>query len=205
MAGRYSCRRAGLLFAVLLDVVEELEEHDPGEQRQTVEVAVEPLVLAHDVAGGLDERRAAGRWRGAASVFLRAILAMCARSRGVQQVLQLVTAGRSFSGPPNKPAISITLPCVGDRRHFQNVRHDELRRPVFGVLLQQFVEDGRAPRRRTGRRSPSCPCAAVRPARAGCGGALNARWQSKSNGSASGCPAASASSSNDAAFLQGVQ
>jgi hypothetical protein len=36
-------------------VVEELEEHDPGEHRQAVEVAVEALVLAHDVAGRLDE------------------------------------------------------------------------------------------------------------------------------------------------------
>ena len=37
-----------LLLAQLLQVVEELEEHDPGEHRQAVEVAVQPLVLAHD-------------------------------------------------------------------------------------------------------------------------------------------------------------
>jgi hypothetical protein len=36
-------------------VVEELEEHDPGEHGQPVQVAVESLVLPHDVAGGLDE------------------------------------------------------------------------------------------------------------------------------------------------------
>ena len=47
----------------LLHVVQELQEHDPGEHRQAVEVAVEPLVLAHDVAGGLDDGgQAAGRW-----------------------------------------------------------------------------------------------------------------------------------------------
>ena len=39
----------------LLHVVQELQEHDPGEHRQAVEVAVEALVLAHDVAAGLDE------------------------------------------------------------------------------------------------------------------------------------------------------
>ena len=42
-------------FLDLLQVVKELEEHDPGEHRQAVEVAVEPLVLPHDVAGRLDE------------------------------------------------------------------------------------------------------------------------------------------------------
>ena len=45
----------GLLLALQLQVVEELEKHDPGEHGQAVEVAVEALVLAHDVAGGLDE------------------------------------------------------------------------------------------------------------------------------------------------------
>ena len=39
----------------MLQVVEELEEHDPGEQRQPVEIAIEPLVLAHDVARGLEQ------------------------------------------------------------------------------------------------------------------------------------------------------
>ena len=39
---------------MLLHVVEELQEHDPGEHRQAVEVAIQALVLAHDVAGGLD-------------------------------------------------------------------------------------------------------------------------------------------------------
>ena len=36
-------------------IVEKLEKHDPGQQRQPVEVAVETLVLAHDVARGLYE------------------------------------------------------------------------------------------------------------------------------------------------------
>ena len=44
-----------LVSSHLLQVVEELEEHDPGEHRQAVEVAVEALVLPHDVAGRLDE------------------------------------------------------------------------------------------------------------------------------------------------------
>ena len=39
----------------LFHVVEELEEHDPGEHRQAIEVAVEALVLAHDVARGLEQ------------------------------------------------------------------------------------------------------------------------------------------------------
>ena len=56
MAGRnFLPGERRLLLALLLQVVEELQEHDPGEQRQAVEVAVQPLVLAHDVARGLEE------------------------------------------------------------------------------------------------------------------------------------------------------
>ena len=39
-----------------LHVVEKLQEHDPSEHRQAVEVAIEPLVLAHDVAAGFNNR-----------------------------------------------------------------------------------------------------------------------------------------------------
>jgi hypothetical protein len=39
----------------LLLVVEELEEHQPGEKRKAVEVAIEALVLAHHVAGRLQQ------------------------------------------------------------------------------------------------------------------------------------------------------
>lgn len=46
----------GVGFADLLQIVEKLEEHDPGEHGQTVEITVEPLVLPHDVARGLDQR-----------------------------------------------------------------------------------------------------------------------------------------------------
>jgi hypothetical protein len=44
-------------FLDLLQVVEEFstKEHDPGEHRQAVEVAVQSLVFPHDVAGRLDE------------------------------------------------------------------------------------------------------------------------------------------------------
>ena len=44
-----------LRLALEFQIVEELEKHDPGEHRQAVEVAVEALVLAHDVAGGLEQ------------------------------------------------------------------------------------------------------------------------------------------------------
>ena len=42
-------------LADLFHVIQELQEHDPGEHGQAVEVAVQALVLAHDVAAGLDE------------------------------------------------------------------------------------------------------------------------------------------------------
>ncbi len=37
-----------------LQVVQEFQEHDPRQHRQAVQVAVQPLVLAHDPAGRLD-------------------------------------------------------------------------------------------------------------------------------------------------------
>lgn len=49
---------AGQFGAFLLDplhVVEELQEHDPGQHRQAIKIAVQPLVLAHDLAGGFDD------------------------------------------------------------------------------------------------------------------------------------------------------
>ena len=76
------------LLALQLQVIEELQEHDPGEQRQPVEVAVQPLVLAHDVAGGLEE--AAEGWAvvaaGGRRLSVRAIRSLC----GVEETLQFV-------------------------------------------------------------------------------------------------------------------
>ena len=45
----------GVGLSDLFQIVQELEEHDPGEHGQAVEVAVQPFVLAHDVARRLDE------------------------------------------------------------------------------------------------------------------------------------------------------
>jgi hypothetical protein len=39
------------------EVVEELEKHHPGKQRQAVHVAIQALVLAQDLAGAADQRR----------------------------------------------------------------------------------------------------------------------------------------------------
>ncbi len=44
-----------LVFPVAFGIVQKLEEHDPGQHRQPVEVAVKPLILPHQVAGGLNQ------------------------------------------------------------------------------------------------------------------------------------------------------
>jgi hypothetical protein len=44
-----------LALALKLQVIEELQEHDPGEHRQAVEVAIQPLVPAHYVASGFEK------------------------------------------------------------------------------------------------------------------------------------------------------
>jgi hypothetical protein len=72
-------RRAGaggLFLADPFGVVQELEEQDPGEHGQAVELAAQPLVLAHDVARGLDQSaelpRAGGQIRALAAVRVSA-------------------------------------------------------------------------------------------------------------------------------------
>ena len=53
---------------LLLHVVQELQEHDPGEHGQPVQVAVEALVLAHDVPGRFDD---AGQGLGGGNRLMR--------------------------------------------------------------------------------------------------------------------------------------
>ncbi len=45
----------GLALALEFQVIQELQEHDPSEHRQPVEVAIEPFVLPHDVPRGFEE------------------------------------------------------------------------------------------------------------------------------------------------------
>ena len=52
---KFLARQLRFLLALLLKIIKEFEKHDPSEQRQPVKVAVEALVLAHDVARGLDQ------------------------------------------------------------------------------------------------------------------------------------------------------
>jgi hypothetical protein len=60
-----------LRLAELLQIVQELEEQNSGEHRQPVEVRGETLVLAHDVAAGLDEtpKRLGGGREGVGSLL----------------------------------------------------------------------------------------------------------------------------------------
>ena len=86
----------GLLLALQLQVVEELQEHDPGEHRQPVEVAVQPLVLAHDVARGLDEAAKRLAWSSARSLRLSWPLFVLTRHRACP--CSSFTASRSCIG-----------------------------------------------------------------------------------------------------------
>jgi hypothetical protein len=65
-------RHQRFLLAHLLHVVQELQEHDPGEHRQTVEVAVQALVLPHQVSCRLDKRaELLGRREGKGVLLMR--------------------------------------------------------------------------------------------------------------------------------------
>lgn len=46
----------GITLALKFKVIEVIQEHDPGEHRQAVGIAIEHFVLAHDVACGFQER-----------------------------------------------------------------------------------------------------------------------------------------------------
>ena len=49
-------RQLCLLLALKLQVIEELQKHDPRQQRQPIQIAIQPLVLSHDVPRGLEQR-----------------------------------------------------------------------------------------------------------------------------------------------------
>src|SRR4029453_19343973 len=55
-------REGGLLLTLPLQVIQELEEHDPGEQGEAVEVAVEAFIFAHNVAPTSRGCRGIERW-----------------------------------------------------------------------------------------------------------------------------------------------
>ena len=133
----------GLGLLDLLHVVEELQEHDPGEHRQAVEVAVSPLSLR--MMSRADLIRLPSRWAVvsgcAVLAFLRRAIVVL-RSGGVEQGLQLARRLRLSCADAAEEARRSRSRCRGgDRRHFQHVGKDELRRAVLGVLLQQLVED----------------------------------------------------------------
>lgn len=59
-------RQLRLPLPLDLQIIQKLQEHDPRQHRQAIEVAVETLVLAHDVARRFQERAEGlrgGRWR----------------------------------------------------------------------------------------------------------------------------------------------
>ena len=45
----------GLALALEFQVIEELQEHDPGEHRQAVQITIQTFVFSHDVPGGLEQ------------------------------------------------------------------------------------------------------------------------------------------------------
>ena len=128
MAGRYVlAAQLGLALLDLLHVVEELQEHDPGEHRQAVEVAVQPLVLAHDVARGLDQAaELLGGGQGLRSLLGLAImrfrpghLSVSSSLCRVQQRLQLVHGVAQLVGAAEQLGDLDHVAVLGDRRHLQ--------------------------------------------------------------------------------------
>ena len=198
MAGRNSLpASAASVLADLLQVVEELQEHDPGEHRQAVEVAVQALVLAHDVAAGLDEAaEPLGRGTGGCSAFVVRAMVM----------LDLLTPHRGGLGARRRPRAAARRAAedAGDLARrcrarrcggtFSTSGTRSWSSAELGVLVEQ------APRGSARASGPywskkSSLSRATRSARSlrVRSGALKARWQSRSNGSASGSPATSPS------------
>ena len=109
--------------------------------------------------------------------------------RGIEQVVcSSLTAARSCSAPPNKLGDLDHVAVLRDRRNLEHVGQHELRRAVLGVLLEQLVRAPRAPRVRNCSKNVlllflTRASARSRRVRSG---ALKARWQSRSKGSASG-------------------
>ena len=192
-------RELRLLLADLLHVVEELQEHDPGEHRQPVEVAVQSLVLPHDVAAGLDDAAqllGGGLWSFGFRFACGSLV--CLGYEAYRRVCISLTGGAHFVGAAEESRDLRNRSALGNGRHFENLRNLKLRRAVLDVLLEHFGRAPRALRDRTARKKSffSCRSISARSRRVR-SGALKATWHSRSNGSASGWFAASRSSSNE--------
>ena len=87
----------------LLQVVEELQKHHPGQHRQAVKVAVQPLVLTHDVTSRLDEAaKLLGRRLGLFSLldFLLCHVGRPGLSRRLKQLVSVCQHRHLVLSPP---------------------------------------------------------------------------------------------------------
>ena len=119
---------------------------------------------------------------GAASAVVLACL------RGIEHVLaSSLTACAKLVRAAEQADDFAELAMVRDRRNLEDVRQDELRVAMFRIFFEQLVEHLArfgAYLSKKSLRSALSRCARSRRVRSG---ALKARWQSRSKGSASGC------------------
>ena len=112
---------------------------------QAVEVAVEALVLAHDVARRLEE--AAEGLGGGLGLAVRGpggfapCHLLCQGLCRIQQGLQLLHGLPQLVGPAEGRDDLPHGPVRGNRRDVEDVRQDELGVAVLGVFLQQLVQN----------------------------------------------------------------
>ena len=108
----------GLLRVQCFEVIEELEEHHPGEQGQTVHVAVEALVLAQDLAGAADQGRqvvAGGQGGGGLLAGLGRGGAGLSGWGGGQRGFRCLLGGHSVEVQRESKVIGRSRPAAGSR------------------------------------------------------------------------------------------
>jgi hypothetical protein len=164
--GRFDCcaerlaGHGGFVLALALQIVEEFQEHDPGQHRQAVKVAVEPLVLAHDIARRLQQAAKRLRRGHRLGGFLGCARGLCGYrflkrqfegnrrfswSRHglgrllVEQVLQFGHGRTQFLGAAELPRNLGDSAVVREGCDMQDLGQHELCITMLGVLVEQVA------------------------------------------------------------------
>jgi len=106
--------KLGLFLALQFKIIKKFEKHDPCKQGQAVEVAIEPLVFAHNIACRFNQASQclAGRQRRFAAVSLFFLVFSLG---AIEYALQVVHSGTELFGTPEQADDFTRITVIRDR------------------------------------------------------------------------------------------
>lgn len=140
-----------------LHIVEKLQKHDPGEERQPIEIAIEPFVLPN-LAGGLDNRtKALSRGHGLGDLLLAdgflgagwlcvGLLGhVCIPLSGVKEFLELSDGGAELVCATESLDDFGDVTEFGYGRELQRIRDAQFVWTMLSIFCKQSVEKSVGP------------------------------------------------------------